>query len=133
MPSVYQTDALDLVTALHKACLPGDELDLKGQLWLAASDRGFPIGFCSARKLARENAIFLSRAGVLPLANGQGLQRRMINARVRWGRKIGAERAVTYTVYDNHASIANLLRCGFRFYTPEWPWAGDVHYFCKDL
>lgn len=57
----------------------------------------------------------------------------MINARVQWAREIGAESCVTYTRYDNHPSIVNLLRCGFKFYVPDYKWAGDVHYFRRDL
>lgn len=127
-----RTDDLRTVEELHRRCLPGDEFDLEGQLWLAyAGDK--PVAFCSARKLKHENAVFLSRAGVLPCARGAGLQRRMIHARVRWAREIGARTCITYTVFDNHPSIVNLLRSGFQFYVPHYRWAGDVHYFRRDL
>lgn len=128
-----RTDDRNVVAALHALCLPGDDLDIDdGQMWVAHDDTGTPVAFCSARPCG-DNLVFLSRAGVLPCANGKGLQRRMIQARLRWAREIGADACITYTLYDNHASIANLLRCGFRFYRPAANWAGRVHYFWRDI
>lgn len=78
--------------------------------------------------------MFLSRAGVFPWLSGRGLQRRMIRTRIKWAKKIGARYVVTYTTYDNHLSICNLIKCGFRFYVPEWKWAGPgVHYFMYEI
>ena len=113
--------------------MPGDEFDLTGQLWLVWDESGTPVAFCAARKLKGEPGVFFNRSGVLPCANGQGLQRRMIHARLRWCKEIGAEYAITYTLHNNHASIVNLLKCGFRFDVPAWRWAGDSHYFVKEI
>lgn len=113
--------------------MPHDDYDLTGQLWLVRDETDDPVAFCAARKLQDEPGVFLNRAGVLPCANGQGLQRRMIHARLRWCKEIGAEYALTYTLYHNHASIVNLLKCGFKFDEPNWKWAGDVHYFAKEI
>jgi len=113
--------------------MPGDDFDLDGQLWLCHTGNA-PVAFCAARHLKDENSVFLCRAGVLPFANGHRLQHRMIHARLRWAREISATCALTYTLFHNHASIVNLLKCGFRFYEPNWKWAGrDVHYFRRDL
>lgn len=132
--SLRRTDDLTTVTALHMLTFPGDEFDLKGQLWLAHDESGTPVGFCAARKLKGENAVFLNRAGVLPCANGQRLQRRMILARLKWAKQIGAKHVITYVLYHNHASIVNLIKSGFRFYEPDYKWAGrDVHYFTRSL
>lgn len=121
------------VEALHMLTMPGDEFDLEGQLWLCHDDTGTPVAFCSARHLDTENLVFLSRAGVLPCANGHRLQRRMIQARLKWAREVGADCAITYTTYENHASIGNLLKSGFKFYMPARRWVGDVHYFYKNI
>lgn len=77
---------------------------------------------------------FLSRAGVLPAATGCGLQRRLIHVRVACAKTLGLTRLVSYTAPHNFASAANLLRCGFRFYTPwyEWGCKGAL-YFEKRL
>jgi len=131
--ALQRTDDIELVRALHTICMPGDHFDLEGQLWVCYDDTGTPVGFCAARKLEGEPGVFLNRAGVLPCANGHKLQQRMIRARLRWAKEVGAKYVITYTLYGNHASIVNLLRCDFRFDIPNWKWAGDVHYFAKDL
>lgn len=129
-----KTNDKEAVRRLHEIILPNDFVDLRGQLWLCwNSDIELPIGFCIAR-LQGNGTIFLSRAGVLPGDTGNGLQRRMIRARVQWAIEGGGWRIVTYATYDNHASICNLLRSGFRFYNPLSRWGGpDVHYFRRDV
>jgi len=128
-----RTDDLEDVRKLHTILFPGDYYDLSGQCWVCHDDMGKPVAFCSARKIDGEKAVFLSRAGVLSVASGAGLQRRMIQARVRWAQEIGARDAITYVMFHNHPSIVNLLKSGFRFYTPSWKWAGDAHYFTRSL
>ena len=131
-----QTDDTELVNALHTICMPNDYAPKwdKQTLWACHATDGTPVAFCSAQLLPHElHATFLSSAGVLPCARGNGLQQRMIKARVQWARMQGCHTCITYTVYDNHASIGNLLKQGFRFYHPVAPWAGkDVHYFMKE-
>ena len=118
--------------AMNTLILPGDTFDARGVHWLAVDDGGNPLGFCSACEIG-EGYVFLSRAGLLPAARGLGLQRRMITTRLAWARRQGAVAAITYVVYENEASLVNLLRCGFRFYRPVSRWAGDVHYLRKEL
>lgn len=133
MYTLEQTNDKDLVGALHIICMPSDPPDLRGQLWVCYHDDGTPVAYCTACDIGH-GAVFLSSAGVLPCARGAGLQRRMIRARIQWARTMGASTVITYTVYDNYASIVNLLKCGFEFYTPHYRWVGkDVHYFIKDL
>jgi RimJ/RimL family protein N-acetyltransferase len=92
-----------------------------------------PAGFCSVADIGYGVAYF-SAAAVEKWARGGGLQRRMIRVRLRWARRRGLRTVVTYTVKDNYPSIANLIKCGFRFYDPEDPWAGkDVLYFILNL
>ena len=125
-------DDIARVAALHTLIMPDDDKDLSGQLWVVHDELGTPVAFCSARE-CEERVVFLARAGVLPVANGNRLQRRMIHARLRWAQEEGAYCCITYCMFENHASIVNLLKCGFKFYVPEWKWAGDVHYFRKDI
>lgn len=61
------------------------------------------------------------------------MQRRMVHTRLAWARREGAVAAITYVLYENAASLVNLLRCGFRFYQPKSQFAGDVHYLIKHL
>ena len=130
---LYKTTDVETTRALHKLCLPNDDWEDATAYWLLQDDVE-PKGFCSVRKLTEENAVFLVRAGILPSARGAGLQRGMIRARVQWARSLGCESVITYATFSNHASVVNLLRCGFQFYTPEYDWGGPGnHYFLKEL
>ena len=130
-----QTDDIDEIRPLHDLALPGVPwVGDDHTFWIARDDTGNAVGFCSAIHREAKGYVYLSRSAVALAAQGAGLQRRMVHARLRWAKRLGASEAVTYTVYDNPASIVNLLRCGFRFWTPADPWYGDtVHYFRKDL
>jgi GNAT superfamily N-acetyltransferase len=135
--SLRRTDDIEEVKALHTLCFPTDVWESSSKrhaYWIAKDETGTAVGFCIAKRLASERCVFLERAGVLPIANGRGLQRRMIRARLRWARSEGFTAVITYTTYHNWQSIVNLLREGFRFYSPEDPWVGtNVHYFIREI
>lgn len=109
-------------------------IDEENTFWLAKLD-GKPVGFCSAYYHESLGCVFLSRAAVMTTANGLGLQRRMIRARVAWARTLaGCNRVVTYCAPRNYLSLVNLLRCGFKFYDPADVGAANygvagAHYF----
>ena len=67
---------------------------------------------------------YMCLAGVLPAYRGQGLQKRLIKARVKKARRLGWTYLLTETILDNSHSQANLIDCGFRPYNPAKPW-GD--------
>lgn len=127
-----RTNNEELVRALHTLCLPGDAWHEATAMW-ALWDGPTAIGFCTVHSLSNENGVFMARSGIFESARGHGLQVRMLRARERWAREAGREFAVTYTAYENHPSIVNLLRCGYQFYEPAEAWAGEVHYFYKSL
>lgn len=127
------------VFALHRKCFPDDYWDNhenETAYWLAM-DGDTPVGFASCRIVKDddgESMGYLTRAGVLKCAQGQGLQRRFLDKRCAYLKKQGCSIAITYTVKDNYPSITNLIRCGFRFYEPFVSWAGEeVFYFKKEL
>jgi hypothetical protein len=62
-----------------------------------------------------------------------GLQRRFVRVREQKARRIGMRGIITDTS-DNPSSANNLIRCGYRIFTPENPW-GFRHtiYWTKDL
>ena len=131
---ILRTDDIAECRALHQMCMPSDDIDLGGQKWLCwDEDTNFPIGFCAARWYSHPGVIFFSRCGVLPRARGNGLQLRMLRTRLKWAGSLEAWKVITYTMYDNHASIVNLLKAGFEFYEPMTKWAGKVHYFKKEI
>lgn len=72
---------------------------------------------------------FLGPAAVAEKYRGQGLQRRLIRARVTMARKLGIKRLVTYVVRSNEVSANNLIRCGFSLYLPKTLWGGETSYY----
>jgi GNAT superfamily N-acetyltransferase len=130
MYSLRRTEELDEVRELHTLAMPEDAwVGDDHTFWIARDESKKPVGFCSAIYRPESGYVFLSRAAVAKSAQGHGLQRRMIRARVAWARKQGATEVITYTLLKNYESFLNLLKCGFRFYKPENPWVGtSVHY-----
>jgi len=145
-----QIDEEDEAKELHALAFPGtvwkSDYDIQdGQHWIAeaqttvgsANGQQYTstqvVGFCTAKYRPETNVVRLSRAAVTKSAQGQGLQRRMIRLRCAWGKRMGATRATTYTSKDNWESIANLIKCGFKFYAPKDPAWGAWFHFYKDL
>lgn len=111
---------------------PGDD----HTYWRCIDKRGMDCGITSAVHRPERGYVYLSYGILHPLELGNGLQRRMIQHRLRWAKRQGAIYAVTYTLLHNYPSIVNLLRCGFRFAKEPRGWAGvgnDVHYFEREL
>lgn len=135
---VRKTNDLTSMLALHLLCMPYDKFSphKDESHWIAYDETWTPVAFASAKFRKRENYVYFTRAGVLPCAQGQGLQKRLIKARLNWAKKIGADTAYTYTILKNYPSMLNLIKCGFKFWLPpkEAKWVGDdVHYFIYDL
>jgi GNAT superfamily N-acetyltransferase len=115
--------------ALFRQAFPVDHWVGDHHAFWVLWDGPTPAGFCSAVHLVRDNTVFLSSAGVFAPYQGRGLQRRLIQARLRWARRLGATTAVTYVRHSNPVSLVNLLRTGFQIYSPQVNWAGrDVWY-----
>lgn len=117
---IKKTDNVDLVRALFKIIMPSDEYDDNDAHWVAwDTDTWTPVGFATAKYYKDSNVVYMTSAGVLPLANGYGIQRKLIRARIAWAKRIGASLIHTYTLPKNYPSMINLLKCGFKFYIPE--------------
>lgn len=99
--------------------------------WIAYMDHK-PIAFAGLKPLPEPNRDigFLCRAGVMAVASGYGLQRRLIKLRLCKARQLKLTEVITYTDKANHRSAANLLRCGLHFYTPrnEWGISGALYF-----
>lgn len=104
--------------------------------WIVSNGKQDPVAFAGLKPLngLNKGMGFLCRAGVLPTARGNGLQRRLIKVRVSMARRIALKEVITYTSRENYRSAANLLRSGFRFYRPSQEW-GVPHalYFHREL
>jgi GNAT superfamily N-acetyltransferase len=121
MPEIEALDA-----AMFEGCVaPGASI----VWWVVRDFPGKVSGYAGARVL-NPLTIYLERAGVCRWARGQGLQKRLIYTRLRYGRVQGCRWAITYTI-ANPASVNNLIHCGFRSYAPESPWVDgdDVQYW----
>ena len=94
--------------------------------WWVGWDDTIPVAYGGARYIPEAKAVFLSRAGVLWEARGQGLQKKLIALRVKWARTTGATKVITYTHPENVVSSNNLIRSGFELYNPEWKWEGPT-------
>lgn len=104
----------------------------KGHWWLAWHD-GEAVALAGL-DVHRTDEAFLNLCGVMPSHRGQGLQGRLISARVKMARLLGVKTVVTYVYYGNHASANNIFSAGFRLVTPGYRYGGHhVHYFQRTL
>ncbi|MGI4984416.1 MAG: GNAT family N-acetyltransferase [Janthinobacterium lividum] len=108
----------DTLVAYGMLYLPGADADATGHTGMAASHPSHP-----SRRNAPERAAIaeLSSCMVAPDWRGRGLQRRLIEARLRWGVRHGARRFRVVVAPHNAASRRNLQMAGFRRV-----WAGNV-------
>lgn len=121
-PNKHQ-DLADLMW-LQLTCLPGDEpMDTtNGHWWIARNDEKL-MGFAGMVPSVRWiDAMYLCRAGVVPACRGMGLQKKLIQVRIRKAKKLGYKWLITDTT-DNPASSNSLIALGFRLFEPQKPWA----------
>jgi GNAT superfamily N-acetyltransferase len=114
-----------VILYLQKKCLPMDApyKPETGHWWIAYDENDKPVGFAGlVRSISWYDCGYLCRAGVLYGYTGKGLQKRLINARLRQARKLGWKWAITDTT-DNPASSNSLINQGFKIYEPTRPWA----------
>lgn len=124
-PTEMSNEHFYLLNSLDSRCFKGEELYPKiGSYWWVAYDSEEPIGFAgmTVYNYIEKPASFLSRVGVLPKARGYGLQRRFIRTRERMSKKLGFNRIITYSSYENIISANNLIKCGYYLYTPDSEW-----------
>ena len=118
--------ALKALSDLQLECLPGDEPEpfrAESWWWLAIDGAGKVAGFAGMRPSDRwKQTIYLCRSGVLPGYRGQGIQKRLIRARLAKARALGNTHAITDCTTENPASARSLIASGFRPYWPKTPW-----------
>lgn len=123
---------------LHTLTFPLDEwIGDDREYWIARDAGGRAVGFSAATYQPATNCVSMDRTGVLPEANGFGLQKKMIRVRLTWARRLGAKCAITYVSQRNYRSMVNLLKCGFRFYEPpetgQYEDEDSFHFLRKDF
>ena len=113
--------------ALQKKCLPGDAPSdtTTGWWWIVYDALNLPCAFAGLVPSIRwRDTGYLCRAGVISSHRGQGLQKRLIRARVRQAKALGWNWLITDT-YENPASSNSLIACGFKLFEPTKPWGAD--------
>ena len=120
---------------LDYECFPYDaRMSFSGtRWWLATDEDGKAVAYAGLEHRYGDRG-FLCRAGVLPEARGNGLQKRLIRARERGARSLSMDRLITYTDKHNVVSSNNLIACGYRLYRPEDEWGTPAAlYWYRDL
>lgn len=115
------------LSVLQNICLPFDKpYDTNFGCWWIASEDNRDIGFAGlVRSVSWTDCGYLCRAGVVPSARGQGLQKKFIHVRIRQAKALGWKWVVSDTRL-NPASANSLISCGFKMFEPTNPWG------CKD-
>lgn len=123
VPVVITPTEVDIIKWIDKKCFPNDinSLNFDEVYWWFAYDGDKPVAYAGTIYFPNNNA-FLSRAGVLPGWRGMGLHRRLVRARERAAKARGYTRTVTYTSPENVVSSNNLIRFGYKLYTPPYKW-----------
>lgn len=108
---------------LDGECFPDDKplrLVDAYEWYLVSSGKSSALdAFCGWRPINDMQAHgFLSRAGVLPTARGQGLHKFMIDLREDAMRKAGQAVSITYTEACSVASMRSLVACGYKPFEP---------------
>ena len=120
---------------LQKVCLPSDQpCDVDEGAWWLAYYNDMAVGFAGVIKSSQWHGTgYMCRAGVMYVARGKGIQKRLIKARMAYGKKAGWTHLVTDT-RDNPQSANSLIACGFKMYEPRNPWAyKESCYWIKKL
>jgi len=114
----------ETLSVLQQKCLPGDSPfdTTQGWWWIVYDAHNLPCAFAGlVPSLRWLDTGYLCRAGVLPSHRGQGVQKRLIRARVRQARALGWNWLITDT-YQNPASSNSLISTGFKLFEPTKPW-----------
>ena len=115
----------NLLLYLQKQILPADQPyePTRGHWWIVYAENGKPVGFAGlVRSIKWTDTGYLCRAGVLDGFTGQGLQLRMIKARLAQAKRLGWNWCITDTT-KNPASANSLINAGFKIYNPANKWS----------
>lgn len=130
--TIRRTEDFELVHELERKVfgayadqpIPKDKIATTA--WWVARVDGKEAGFAGARIIPEEpSLLYFIRVGVLPKYRGKGIHRKFNSIRLKYGRKNKCTHAITYTLSHNNASSNNLMRAGFKMYSPDYAWVGD--------
>ena len=119
---IRNSSHVSVIKHLQKEILPSDNLYKPdhGHWWVAYTEAEKPVAFGGlVRSMVWTDTGYLCRSGVLDEYTGHGLQKRLIQARIKQAKKLGWNWVTT----DNPASANSLINSGFKIYTPGNPWS----------
>ena len=122
---IRNSSHVSVIKHLQKEILPSDNLYKPdhGHWWVAYTEAEKPVAFGGlVRSMVWTDTGYLCRSGVLDEYTGHGLQKRLIQARIKQAQKLGWNWVITDTT-DNPASANSLINSGFKIYTPGNPWS----------
>ena len=122
---IRNSSHVSVIKHLQKEILPSDNLYKPdhGHWWVAYTEAEKPVAFGGlVRSMVWTDTGYLCRSGVLDEYTGHGLQKRLIQARIKQAKKLGWNWVITDTT-DNPASANSLITSGFKIYTPGNPWS----------
>lgn len=90
-----------------------EELDCSGAVWAAFDKDGTLIATAGAVLEDDTRDVRFTFCVVRPEYRRNGVQQKLIKARIWWARKQGALSLQTYAHKDNSPSLCALLKCGF--------------------
>ncbi len=97
----------------------------EGHWWIVYTEANKAVGFAGMTQSAQfGDCAFFHRAGVMDEHLGNGLQKRLIKARINKAKSMGFNWAVSDTS-KNPPSANSLIHCGFKMYQPSKPWGWD--------
>jgi ribosomal protein S18 acetylase RimI-like enzyme len=117
---------IERIKKLDKEFLGRDDVSDNEMFWVGTNVNDDVVCYAGmAQSWSDSRAMYLSSAAVLPKYRSQGLHTRLIRARLKFAKKLGYERVITYALSGNFASLNNLIKLGFRLYRPK-TWGGTV-------
>ena len=122
-------DDRKVIEAMDTLCFPGGpeaKVRIHQVWWIGVDEDDQPVCYVGATPwdFKEEKYLYLHRTGVLPVARGLGLQKRMIHLVLRHAKKEGYPEVVSYTAHDNIYSANNFIRTGFTLWEPA-TWGGE--------
>ncbi len=126
---IRRSKDLHFAMKMHRMLIgtdPYKDLNIESNVWYAKRriHSDLPIAYATSLDNEEGGWSYLNSCGVLAIARGHGLQKRLIRARVQHANRLGLT-PITYTLASNSYSVNNLVDCGFRAYNPSYPWIGE--------
>lgn len=128
----YNEQLYESLIKLDKSIFFADNEFKYNREWWVIEHNGKIIAYCGCS--FKDGICILVRAWVDKKYRGKGLQKRMIDCRIRSAKANKCTYVVTYTMPHNVYSANNLFIKGFRLYHPAYQYVGDgVLYFRKKI